>query len=149
MREFSSQRGLSERETDVLVAFASAGSTTKEIADQFGLAYQTVRQYWTRICVKLGCRDPVGVLVFVLEQLLTQAMLGASPLVPASPDAIGDERRHVSRVRDLPGQVVGQRILPAANDIRTEVGARATGVEALAPVDVPGASGTIDPGPGC
>lgn len=67
---FAAARGLSIRETQVLVAFASEGRTTKEIAAGMGIAYQTVRQYWARICAKLGCRDPAAALVLILKDVV-------------------------------------------------------------------------------
>jgi DNA-binding NarL/FixJ family response regulator len=54
-RSFAQQRQLSARETEVFTGFVSRGKASKEIAVELGIAYPTVKLYWTRICHKLAC----------------------------------------------------------------------------------------------
>ena len=54
-RSFAHQRQLSARETEVFTGFVSRGKASKEIAVELGIAYPTVKLYWTRICKKLAC----------------------------------------------------------------------------------------------
>nr|WP_225937661.1 LuxR C-terminal-related transcriptional regulator [Myxococcus sp. RHSTA-1-4] len=68
---YARRKRLSSRECEVFTRFVSQGKTSKEIAAELGIAYPTVKLYWTRIYRKLGCEDAVGALVaFVREVTL-------------------------------------------------------------------------------
>ncbi|MBJ6760431.1 response regulator transcription factor [Myxococcaceae bacterium JPH2] len=81
---YAQKKGLSARESEVFTRFVSKGRTSKEIAAELGIAYPTVKLYWTRIYRKLDCDDAVGALVaFVREmtQHLHCERCGAGPAI--------------------------------------------------------------------
>ena len=61
--ELTRKHGLSSRETEVFLAFVSRRSLDKEIAAELGISYSTVKQYWVRICGKLGREDHLALLL--------------------------------------------------------------------------------------
>lgn len=69
---YARQKRLSSRECEVFTRFASQGKTSKEIAAELGIAYPTVKLYWTRIYRKLGCEDAVGALVAFVREVALQ-----------------------------------------------------------------------------
>lgn len=69
-RAFAQQRQLSARETEVFTGFVSRGKASKEIAVELGIAYPTVKLYWTRICRKLACDRATGALRTFLREAL-------------------------------------------------------------------------------
>ncbi|RKH12994.1 hypothetical protein D7V97_06920 [Corallococcus sp. CA053C] len=66
---YAQQKGLSARESEVFTRFVSKGRTSKEIAAELGIAYPTVKLYWTRIYRKLNCDDAVGALVAFVRDM--------------------------------------------------------------------------------
>jgi DNA-binding NarL/FixJ family response regulator len=71
-RAFAAQRQLSARETEVFTGFVSRGKASKEIAVELGIAYPTVKLYWTRICRKLECDHATGALRTFLREAIEQ-----------------------------------------------------------------------------
>jgi DNA-binding NarL/FixJ family response regulator len=69
-RSFAQQRQLSARETEVFTGFVSRGKASKEIAVELGIAYPTVKLYWTRICKKLACDHATGSLRTFLREAI-------------------------------------------------------------------------------
>jgi DNA-binding CsgD family transcriptional regulator len=69
-RAFAERRRLSSRETEVFTRFVLEGKASKTIAADLGIAYPTVKLYWTRIYKKLGCGDSIAVLVAFLRDCL-------------------------------------------------------------------------------
>ncbi len=55
-RTFGHAVGLSIRENELL-GLAAAGLADKEISARLGLAYTTIKSYWSRICFKIGVRN--------------------------------------------------------------------------------------------
>jgi DNA-binding NarL/FixJ family response regulator len=72
---FARTHGLSERETDVIVAAVVHCLSNKEIGRALGISYGTVKQYWSGICSKMECRDAIT----VLHHLLAYACHVVSP----------------------------------------------------------------------
>lgn len=70
-REYALRKRLSMRESEVFVRFVSAGQANKEIAADLGIAYPTVKLYWTRICRKLDCDNSVAALVTFMRETIT------------------------------------------------------------------------------
>jgi|GEM_PF-1037386 DNA-binding NarL/FixJ family response regulator len=66
---YAQSKRLSSRECEVFTRFVSQGKTSKEIAAELGIAYPTVKLYWTRIYRKLGCEDAVGALVAFMREV--------------------------------------------------------------------------------
>lgn len=66
-RAYAQRAKLSLRETEVFTLFVSNGKSSKEIAADLGVAYPTVKLYWTRIYKKLGCDNAVRALVDFLR----------------------------------------------------------------------------------
>lgn len=58
---------LSPREAEVLAA-ASEGSCTKEIATRMGVSGKAVEYFWGRIYLKLGCASQVEVMALLLHR---------------------------------------------------------------------------------
>ncbi len=52
-RSFSHSAGLSDREQEIF-ALAAHGLVDKEISERLGIAYTTIKSYWSRVCFKLG-----------------------------------------------------------------------------------------------
>lgn len=69
-RSFAQQRQLSARETEVFTGFVSRGKASKEIAVELGIAYPTVKLYWTRICKKLACDRAAGAMRTFLREAI-------------------------------------------------------------------------------
>jgi DNA-binding CsgD family transcriptional regulator len=67
-RAYAERAKLSPRETEVFTLFVSEGKSSKEIAAHLGVAYPTVKLYWTRIYKKLDCNNAVAVLVEFLRE---------------------------------------------------------------------------------
>ena len=55
-RSFGHTAGLSSRENELL-ELAARGLADKEISARLGLAYTTVKSYWSRICFKIGVKN--------------------------------------------------------------------------------------------
>lgn len=100
-RDFFQTAGLSVREQEIL-ELAAHGLVDKEISDQLGLAYTTIKSYWFRICFKLGTKNrqlAIGRLIADLAEKARQFMnahaecpvpeptqrVGLSPRVDRSP----------------------------------------------------------------
>ena len=66
-RAYAQRAKLSLRETEVFTLFVSNGKSNKEIAADLGVAYPTVKLYWTRIYKKLGCDNAITALVDFLR----------------------------------------------------------------------------------
>ena len=56
-RAYAQRAKLSLRETEVFTLFVSNGKSNKEIAADLGVAYPTVKLYWTRIYKKARVRQ--------------------------------------------------------------------------------------------
>lgn len=67
---YADERGLSERESEVFKRFVLEGMPSKQIAAELGIAYPTVKLYWTRIFRKLGCSDAIAVTVAFLREIV-------------------------------------------------------------------------------
>jgi DNA-binding NarL/FixJ family response regulator len=82
-RAFARQRHLSTRESEVFIRFVSAGKANKEIAVDLGIAYPTVKLYWTRICRKLSCTDATSVLRAFCREAVDQLACSSDDGCPA------------------------------------------------------------------
>ncbi|MFZ5895452.1 MAG: response regulator transcription factor [Myxococcota bacterium] len=69
-RTYAAKRRLSLRETEVFVGHVAEGKANKEIASDLGIAYPTVRLYWSRICRKLGCSNPLDALIGFAREVI-------------------------------------------------------------------------------
>jgi DNA-binding NarL/FixJ family response regulator len=67
--DYAQARGLSAREVEVFTRFVLLGKSSKEIAADLGIAYPTVKLYWTRIYRKLECDDAVAAMVGLLHAM--------------------------------------------------------------------------------
>ncbi|QSQ20836.1 response regulator transcription factor [Pyxidicoccus parkwayensis] len=76
---YARRKRLSSRECEVFTRFVSQGKTSKEIAAELGIAYPTVKLYWTRIYRKLECDDAVGALVAFMREVTMLLPAAASP----------------------------------------------------------------------
>jgi DNA-binding NarL/FixJ family response regulator len=70
---FCGRHAFSPRETAVFVGFVVERRSNKEIALALGIAYTTVKQYWTRICAKTGCSDQVTTVLVLSGELAENA----------------------------------------------------------------------------
>lgn len=90
MSPFLCDARLSDRERQILV-LAARGLADKEISTRLGLAYTTIKSYWSRICFKVGATNrqlAIGKLVTHLaKRALTGEDLPRPPgtVQPASP----------------------------------------------------------------
>ena len=65
---YALDKKLSARESDVFTRFVLEGKSSKEIAADLGIAYPTVKLYWTRICKKIECDDAIGALLAFIRE---------------------------------------------------------------------------------
>jgi DNA-binding CsgD family transcriptional regulator len=72
VRTFSQTTGLSDREQDVL-RLAAQGLSDKETAAKLGLAYTTVKSYWSRICFKANAKTRELAISALVADLAMQA----------------------------------------------------------------------------
>ncbi len=75
-KDFFQTAGLSVREQEIL-ELAAHGLVDKEISDQLGLAYTTIKSYWFRICFKLNAKNrqlAIGRLIADLAEKARQFM---------------------------------------------------------------------------
>jgi DNA-binding NarL/FixJ family response regulator len=66
-RAYARARGLSARETAVFLKFVVDNLANKEIAAELEIAYPTVKVYWSRIFLKLGCENEAGAMLGLLR----------------------------------------------------------------------------------
>jgi DNA-binding CsgD family transcriptional regulator len=71
-RSFGHTAGLSSRETQIL-GLAVRGLADKEISARLGLAYTTIKSYWSRICFKIGVKNRQLAIGKLVADLATKA----------------------------------------------------------------------------
>jgi len=84
-RSFGRIAGLSSRENELL-ELAASGLADKEISARLGLAYTTIKSYWSRICFKIGVRNRQLAIGKLVADLARKACCCASVFVEEGND---------------------------------------------------------------
>jgi DNA-binding CsgD family transcriptional regulator len=75
---------LSDREQEIL-ELAAQGLVDKEISARLGLAYTTVKSYWSRICFKIAVKNRQLAIGKLVVDLARRARAAASILPGSNP----------------------------------------------------------------
>lgn len=75
MSPFLCDARLSDRERQILV-LAARGLADKEISTRLGLAYTTIKSYWSRICFKVGATNRQLAIGKLVTDLARRAVTG-------------------------------------------------------------------------
>ncbi|MGO9666151.1 MAG: response regulator transcription factor [Polyangia bacterium] len=116
---FSADAGLSARESQIL-ELAAQGFVDKQISDELGLAYTTVKSYWSRIYSKASVSNRQLVIARLITSLATTsdrqslAEIGSNTKGPLVQSARKCRRPNVIRIGGTQAKALAAEVAPSS-----------------------------------